>query len=521
MTPQSELELQGNFLSHPFAELIAEIAQERLTGSLRLSDKDKKCVVYFKSGLIVFAVSNSRASRLFSMVLQRGKIKNEDLAKIPNFVNDFEFAAFLQDEKYLDKQECDRLFVEQIEDIIVDILMWTDGNWTFSSLARIRDGLAFQVDTTRLLIDYGRTLAVDKMLLRFRSLRESFSFSENSSRNTALTPEEAFVLSRANATSITAQDLVSVTAMSEPKALQLIYTLWLGGLLERDAWQQAFSKVVTGAMRNAKLEIRREAKVPVLAASENAEKESAAVSSGTEDKGNASKGEEQTLTVEEYLKRIEDAETHYDILGVDPKADLDELKRAYFFLAKNFHPDRFHADGGPMLKRIQNAFTTLAQAHETLKNQESREVYDYRIRKELLDREKREAAGNAGKTSLQSEQAELNFDRGFSLLMENEADAAVPFLARAVHFAPNNARYHAYYGKALSFDTKQRHKAESEMQAALRIDSDNQTFRLMLVEFFIKENLVKRAEGELTRLLAVSPDNREARAMLDSLKARA
>ena len=43
-----------------------------------------------------------------------------------------------------------------------------------------------------------------------------------------------------------------------------------------------------------------------------------------------------------------------------------------------------------------------------------------------------------------------HFDHGFSLLVDDDIDAALPFLARAVGFAPNNARYHAYYGKALA-----------------------------------------------------------------------
>jgi predicted Zn-dependent protease len=59
------------------------------------------------------------------------------------------------------------------------------------------------------------------------------------------------------------------------------------------------------------------------------------------------------------------------------------------------------------------------------------------------------------------------------------------------------------------------------MQTALRLDPDNPTFRLMLAEFFIKHNLVKRAEGELTRLLAKFPSNREAQNLLQSLKAKA
>lgn len=513
MTPQSELEIQGNFVTHPFAELLAEIAQARLTGSLRVSNKERKCVVYFKSGLVVFAASNARSSRLFDILLRREKLSKDDLAQVPNFANDFELAAFLQDKGFLTNQECDRLFSEQIETIIVDIFSWDSGDWTFSSLARIRDGLAYPVNSTKVLADYSRCMNTDKMLSRFRSLEESFSRSAASELHLDLGADEAFVLSRANEGPLTATGLIAVAAMPEVRALHAIYTLWLSGLLIRDDWQPAFSAASVNAMRNAKLEIKTEARVagvppPVVVEEKPVEIE----------KPTAPKAPEITISLEEYLERVENAETYYDILDVDPKADIEELKRSYFSLARNFHPDRYHAEGGETLRRVQHAFTELAQAHETLKNDESREMYDYRIRKELAEREK--LGGKQGNASLQAEQARENFDRGFGLLMENRAADALPFLARAAHFAPKNARYRAYYGKALSFDDKQRHKAESEMQAAVRIDATNPTFRLLLAEFFVQVNLPRRAEGELTRLLAIFPSNREGREMLDSLRAK-
>ena len=40
----------------------------------------------------------------------------------------------------------------------------------------------------------------------------------------------------------------------------------------------------------------------------------------------------------------------------------------------------------------------------------------------------------------------------------------------------------------------------------------------MLAEFFIRVKLLKRAEGELKRLLSQFPDNKEARSLLDSLQ---
>lgn len=512
MTPQTELEIKGTFFAHPFAELIAEIAQARLNGSLRAADKDKKSVIYFKGGRVMFAVSNARASRLFDTLLRRNKLSKDDLSKIPNFANDFELAAFLQEKHFLTKTDCDRLFSEQIEGIIVDILSWPSGDWTFSSLARLRDGLEFKVETTRLLVDFGRCMPVDTMLGRFRSLDEGFRRSAVQEIGLGLRQDEAFVLSRANDGVLTAADLVNVAAMQETEALHSIYTLWLGGLLLRTEWQPAFSNEAINAMRTAKLELKTEAKQAGVPAQVIEDKPAEVIAEPK------AKEPELEISLDDYLARVENAATYYDILGVDVKAEIAELKRAYFGLARMFHPDRYHAEGGETLRRIQNAFTELAQAHETLKNPETRDVYDYRMRKELSDREKRDAAGNVDNNSLQIEQAAEHFERGFSLLMDGDHENALPFLARAVHYAPKNPRYHAYYGKGLSSDAGQRHKAETEMQTALKLDPGNATFRILLAEFFIQVNLKKRAEGELNRLLAMFPSNREARDLLDSLK---
>ncbi|MFN0277320.1 MAG: DnaJ domain-containing protein [Pyrinomonadaceae bacterium] len=511
MTPQTELEINGTFFAHPFAELVTEITQARLNGSLRGSQKEKKWVIYFKKGKVVFAVSNARNAKLFDILLRRNRLTKKHFAGAPNFSNDFELAAFLEEKKLLSKTECDQLFAEQIQAIIIDILSWTEGDWSFSSLTRIRDGLAFDINAKQLLIDYARCLPIDTVLGRFRSLEETFMRSDAEATDLNLGADEAFVLSRAEETPLTATDLVSLAAMTESRALHAIYTLWTGGLLLRKEWRPAFSEHHIAAMKGARLELKQEAKMHHFT-------KSAAETPVAESKPKAAVPQEPevTITVEDYLAQVENAETYYDILGVDSDALIDELKRAYFKLARSFHPDKFHAEGGEKLKRIQSAFTELAQAHETLKNEASREMYDYRMRKEIAEREKHRAAGTQG--NVQLEQAAEHFERGFGLLIDGDVERALPFLARAVHFDPKPARYHAYYGKALSADEKQRHKAESEMQAAIRIDQNNPTFRILLAEFFIQNNLMKRAEGELNRLLATFPSNREARDLLNSLK---
>jgi predicted Zn-dependent protease len=56
------------------------------------------------------------------------------------------------------------------------------------------------------------------------------------------------------------------------------------------------------------------------------------------------------------------------------------------------------------------------------------------------------------------------------------------------------------------------------MQAAVRLDPSNPSYRLMLAEFFVEMRLLKRAEGELNRLLATSPNNRDALNLLSKLR---
>ena len=101
--------------------------------------------------------------------------------------------------------------------------------------------------------------------------------------------------------------------------------------------------------------------------------------------------------------------------------------------------------------------------------------------------------------------------------MDEVYDEAIPFLARAVHLAGNNARYRAYYGKALANNKTTQRQAEAELQAALRLE-DNSDYRLMLAELYVQIGLIKRAEGELNRVLEKAPNNWEARSLLDSLQ---
>jgi curved DNA-binding protein CbpA len=291
-----------------------------------------------------------------------------------------------------------------------------------------------------------------------------------------------------------------------------IYSLWLAGLIHRQGWNAAFSEERLSYIRSANLELKRTAKVFAPAQADVSKAETASQSIKPEDPAQ----EAEPFDLEECLKRVEKAKNAYEALGIMPSVKVGEIRKAYYRLAKVLHPDRYRKEDPELLRRIERAFTEVAQAHESIKTPESRNAYDLKMRKEEHDRA---AAGDVETDGTkQGEQAAGDFDRGFALQLEGEFEAAVPFLARAAYYSPNNARYRAYYGKALAADENQRHKAEKELTTAVRLEPSNSSFRLMLVEFLMKHKMMKRAEGELTRLLETAPDNKEALRLLDRVR---
>ena len=171
------LDVKGDIRTHPFAELMAEIHQTRLSGSLRLASADKKGVIYFREGQVAYGASNARDFRLFNLLLVGKKVDEKTLAQFSDLTNDFELAARVIAKGLLTKEEMDAVIVKQVESAIADALTWPYGAWHFSPLTRLRLDMAFDIDSRKLLIDYARDLPSEIVGQRLLKTREVFGRS--------------------------------------------------------------------------------------------------------------------------------------------------------------------------------------------------------------------------------------------------------------------------------------------------------------------------------------------------------
>jgi curved DNA-binding protein CbpA len=65
--------------------------------------------------------------------------------------------------------------------------------------------------------------------------------------------------------------------------------------------------------------------------------------------------------------------SYHDLLGVDRNADTKEIKRAYFALSKEFHPDRhFRRELGGFTPRVERIFMKIVEAYELLSDPATR-----------------------------------------------------------------------------------------------------------------------------------------------------
>ncbi len=210
-----------------------------------------------------------------------------------------------------------------------------------------------------------------------------------------------------------------------------------------------------------------------------------------------------------WLSRV-DAKEHYHVLGLDRSADRDAIREAYYTLARKLHPDRFRSGAmADLLERIEEFFTKVTEAYNTLYDPERRSDYDA-----LLDAETdREAKPQTDRAYLARE----NFARARLLADRRRYTEALGFLENAIQLDGNRALYRLELGRLLGLNPRRRAEAERALLYAVTLDPSLRDAYLALGQLYRRAGRNSDAARMFREVLQWDPTHAEAKAALDEM----
>lgn len=203
---------------------------------------------------------------------------------------------------------------------------------------------------------------------------------------------------------------------------------------------------------------------------------------------------------------------HYQLLGLESNANADEVRDAYYHLARRYHPDRFRT--GPLedlLAGIERYFTQVTEAYNTLWNPDLREQYDEELSQRGVEKRTRPAQDAR-------ELARQNYLRAKVMVDKKRFQEAVTFLENAIELFEAESAFHLDLGRVLALNPRRRDDSERHLQRAIELDPTAVEGRLTLGDLYLKIGRKDDAARMYDEVLRWEPTNSSALARLEELR---
>ena len=393
--------MTGELAEGTVARLLREAYVGRLSGRLNLVRGDEFHSLRFRRGHIVNATTNVLQDRLGEMLVRRGLLSPDDLARATDIVvREKKRLGFVLNELGLiDQSGLEDAIALHVHEMLAKVFAWDEGSFDFEAEDDTPGvELTLKLSTGELILeavqavkdpdvvryslgDRDRVLALaSDPLLRFQKLD--------------LSQADSYVLARVDGTT-SAHEIVDMIPFPREAVERSLLGLLSTGLVEyvagtkRPRPEPRASRPPRGPAPAVSAPAVPEPPVPAAppparpaslpppppaAAAAPAPAEPAAGAPAPEAGGSDRRRE--ILDAFEGLK----TRSLFDVLGVPRAASEAEVKDAYFRLAKRFHPDAHHgASLGDLRDALEAVFIRLGEAYETLRDPRRRADYEQRL----------------------------------------------------------------------------------------------------------------------------------------------
>ncbi len=469
----------------PLHRVLLSLYNTKQSGLLVIESKERKKAIFIDSGNPRGCRSNIKSETLGAMLIKLGEIDQPTLNRVLKECEDgdgFPLGGALVAKELLSPERLAELLETQLKQRLFDLFTWEGGSITLRPYKKgmVSDNIPVSISTPALIL-------AGLMHAAKHSSSESLL---DGNRTLRLVPHKTLTL---EVFQFSGPELRVIHALDNtPTLAQLLQNLQQ---IKMDANQlEAF---MVALLQIGLVEYGAVAKV---APSQSKSKERAKARSKAD-------GGEFTVRMRKELAQAE-GKNYFELLGISQAASEAEIRKVYFQLAKEFHPDRLRKLSDQHLRRNGEVlFAKISEAYNTLVDANKRKEY-----LASLEIGSQDATEQAAKIL----ESEALFQKARGLIRQGEFRVAKGILDKAAQLHPEDPEISLYLGWA-RYKVASASKVHGEMQAAKALIEKYKDGRPNLDAGYFFLGQIAKLEGNLhsaeqmfVKTMDINPRNHEA-----------
>lgn len=486
-----EIPLKGSTQDVSIIKILTFLSRSRSTGTLSVVTPVFTKRVYFDQGDVIFSASTYEDDRLGEMLLKAGKITVEQYDTSVEILKTTKKrqGAILVECGFLTPKDLFWGLKYQVREIVYSLFQMEPAEYEFmEGELPAQEVISLRMSLGNLIYEGVKRIdnwtRIRNEMLDTDSVLKLSQDPLNLFQDIELNPQDRKILSLVDGRK-TIKEVIESSWMGSFEALKILYVLWSTGIVE-----QATSIPTSAA-----------AKQPERAAEETV---------SLNDIFQPVTEEEETLLkrIESLYPRLEGL-TLLELLETDEKADNETIKKNYYRLAKEFHPDRYYSFNDPSVKtRLTAVFDAITKAYHALKDDGKRRQYILSL----------SSPGNKENAGDEKARAEEQFKMGVAEFKKGNYWGAADHFKWSSNLAPQHGNYWNYLSLVYSKIPGKLKEAEEALLTAIKLEPVNADYYANLGLVYIKAGLKKRAQSNFQKALKIDAKNVKAIKGLDQSK---
>lgn len=452
--------------------------------------------VYFKAGDVTFASSSLNADRLGNRLLATGKITQAQFDASTELIKKTgkKQGAILVELGFLTPQDLVESVKDHVKQIILSLFSLRMGSYRFDEgPLPMADIIPLQMSTGNVILEGVGGLDwkdIRKALPEPTTVVRPASDPSCLFQDAHLSSDQQAVLALVNGTR-SIEEICGLSGIGDFNAMKAVYVLLALQMAEegksKTEKEMAFARE---AVREAILSKPAQPETP------------------------SEPREPDIVVTRELIQRAFDAlpnQTHYEILGVDKTATSAQIKKAYFRLAKAYHPDRhFDTAMAHMKDKLDTLFDRLHKSYEALSDQGKRSEYEMELARRNAEAQKKGQTGEYVEKRAEdyvenytekAARAHEQFNNGMKEFKIGNYWGAEEAFSWATRLDPLKAQYFFYLGLCLENIPRRKHEAEENLRKAIEIDETKVEYHIELSNLYLKAGMKTKAIAGLNDAL--------------------